>query len=311
VGKVWFSILVERTISDLAFAAAQDLAMRAGALDYRMIHVPYGRVDCARNTIAREFCSQTSDPDDVLIMLDCDHEHPHDVLEKLAADVWGHDLDVVAALAFRRAEPFDPQMYRRAADGQLLNPASWGQGLIEADAVGMAAIAIRRRTFTRLETTESYKPPWFRFWYPSGQNEQYPSEDVFFCIACRGAGIKIFCDTRVICPHLTNAAIGEEQWRRYLADHPDEYEKREAVPPMEAAPPPPEKPLLSPRLQETLNHIVAGHTNAEIAATMVNSVKTVEMNKERIKEKLNIEHTTEIIPAAIAAGLVSGINSGG
>ena len=171
MAQVYYSVLIERTIPDHAFSAFMDMAMRAGHLGYARINIGYSRVDVARNTVAKAFILQTKSDDDTLVMLDCDHTHPDDVVERLAR----HDEDVVVALAFRRCPPYDPQIYRHGQAGNLVQPTEWGQGLLKIDAFGMAAIAIKRRVFRKLdESGMSY--PYFRFWYPKGMGlrEQVP-----------------------------------------------------------------------------------------------------------------------------------------
>lgn len=228
VAQVYFSILPERTIPEAAYASLMDMAMRAGARGYARINIGYTRVDVARNTVVKAFLLQPNpEPDDTLIMLDCDHTHPHDVLERLAR----HDEDVVVALAFRRCPPYDPQIYRHGPDGRLIQPSEWGQGLLKIDAFGCAAIAIKRRTFAKLDAS-GLLYPYFRFWYPKGMtlDNSFPSEDIFFGLACEAAGIECYCDTTVVCPHLTVGTVEEESWANWLTDHPEMVLEGQDVP---------------------------------------------------------------------------------
>lgn len=215
--QVYYSVLMERTIPDYAFAGFMDMAMRAGWKGFARINIGYSRVDVARNTVVKAFLGQTTDPDDTLIMLDCDHVHPDDVLERLAA----HNEDVVVALAFRRCEPYDPQIYRFGPDNRLIQPSEWGKGLLPIDAFGCAAVAMKRRVFTKLEA-QGIAYPWFRFWYPKGMgmDNNFPSEDIFFGLACKSAGIGCYCDTTIVCPHLTAGTVDDGTWAAYLKDNP-------------------------------------------------------------------------------------------
>jgi hypothetical protein len=120
VGQVFYSILLERSLPEGAVGPLFDVNRRAGELGYRRIHVPYTRTEIARNKMAEAFLGATKDPDDVLVMLDCDHEHPEWVVERLA----GYGVPIVAALAFRRGEPFDPQAYLWV-DGEARQPSTW------------------------------------------------------------------------------------------------------------------------------------------------------------------------------------------
>jgi hypothetical protein len=216
--QVYYSVLPERTIPEHGFASLMDLAMRAGAQGFARINIGYSRVDVARNTVVKAFILQSKSDDDTLVMLDCDHTHPDTVVERLAR----HDEDVVVALAFRRCPPYDPQIYRHGPEGVLIQPSEWGQGLLKVDAFGCAAIAIKRRAFRKLDD-HGMLYPYFRFWYPKGMklDNSFPSEDIFFGLACEAAGIECYCDTTVVCPHLTVGTVDDVSWTNYLEDHPE------------------------------------------------------------------------------------------
>jgi hypothetical protein len=216
--QVYFSVLPERTIPEHAFAGFLDLSMRAGAQGFARINIGYSRIDVARNTVVKAFILQSKSDDDTLVMMDCDHTHPHDVVERLAR----HNEDVVCALAFRRCPPYDPQIYRHNEEGVLVQPSEWGQGLLKIDAFGFAAVAIKRRAFRKLEDS-GIAYPWFRFWYPKGMtfDNSFPSEDIFFGLACESAHIDCYCDTTVVCPHLSIGVIDQKSWDDYVADHPE------------------------------------------------------------------------------------------
>lgn len=216
MSQVYWAVLMERTIPDYAFAAFMDMSMRAGNKGYARINVGYTRIDVARNRVAQTFVESTDDPDDVLIMLDMDHIHSRDTLDRLAA----HGQDVVAALAFRRCPPYDPQMYKLVNDA-LVQPSTWEPGLLEVDAFGMAAFAVRRRVFDALEERGVHYP-WFRFWYPNVPMAQqsFPSEDIFFCMCLGAAGIPMYVDTTLVAPHLTVSTVADDTWAAYLEDNP-------------------------------------------------------------------------------------------
>jgi hypothetical protein len=206
-----------------------DMSMRAGALGYHRINVGYSRIDVARSQIVRTFLEAGDDPDDTLVMMDMDHIHPRDTIERLA----DHEHDVVAALAFRRCPPYDPQMYKIHEDGTLVQASSWDTGLVEVDAFGMAAFATKRRVYRKLEEAGA-NFPYFRFWYPRVPMEQqgYPSEDIFFCMCLKAAGIPMLVDTGLVSPHLTMSTVDDNTWFEYLADNPAMVEGRvTAMPP--------------------------------------------------------------------------------
>jgi two-component system response regulator NreC len=62
---------------------------------------------------------------------------------------------------------------------------------------------------------------------------------------------------------------------------------------------------LSVREREVFDLILNGHSNAELAARLFISVKTVETHRTRINRKLNVHSTGELIRFAAVNGLVS------
>jgi hypothetical protein len=215
VPQVFFSFLMERQgmANDVAFGAAAKILLRAGARDYGYIHAGYERVDTARNRICDAFMAGSQDPDDVMIMFDADHDYPIDTIERLIS----HNKPVVSALAFRRCEPFDPQIYRykswedQGAGKSLVsieNILDFEPGrLMEIGQTGFAAVAIRRSVLEKIPR------PWFRFWYP--QPDHYPGEDFYFCLECKRMNIPIFCDTSVILPHYATWHIDENTFASF------------------------------------------------------------------------------------------------
>lgn len=63
---------------------------------------------------------------------------------------------------------------------------------------------------------------------------------------------------------------------------------------------------LSPREVEVLKLIGLGHTNAEIAAKLFISVRTVESHRARIQHKLHVSTRAELVRYAIERGLLDG-----
>lgn len=214
--KVYWSVLLERTIGDTANNSLLNVAMTCGGLGYTRISVPYMRTDAARNTLVKAFLEMPDpDPNDYIVMLDDDHDHPPNIVSQLVA----HGVDIVSALAFRRSEPYDPIFFVRCADGKLHAPIEWVNGLYEMDAVGTGAIAIQRWVFKALDAA-GYHWPYFRYTYPDGM-KQFPTEDIYFMEHCEAIGIKAYCDTTLEIPHLTAGIIDSKTWQEWRADHPD------------------------------------------------------------------------------------------
>ena len=222
MARVWFAILMERSIEQTACAALFDVCMNAGANGYRRISLPYMRTDTARNRIIAAFLKEATEPDDVLVMLDADHAHPSDTVQRLADNP--HDIGVIGALAFRRGEPHDPCVFFRAGE-KLVQPHEWEQGRIKATIVGTGAIAVKRWVFDALNDRGDVQGGlFFRYAY-NIESEQQPSEDIYFGLACELAGIPHYCDTTLVIPHLTTAGIDEWSYRAWMEDHPEREAK--------------------------------------------------------------------------------------
>lgn len=217
--NIFWSVLMERSVQQEAVLALLDVAMTAGQVGATKIGLPYTRTDMARNRIVQAFRRSATSPDDVLVMLDCDHAHPSDVIPRLAADIGSENLGIVAGLAFRRSHPHDPLWYVRQADGRLLNPAVFEPGLYRCDAVGTGAIAIQRWVFDRL--VEVHQEPFYFFKYEYCDGELSPSEDIYFCSLCEKASIPCHVDCSLVLPHLRIEQVAGDTWAAYLAGHPN------------------------------------------------------------------------------------------
>jgi DNA-binding NarL/FixJ family response regulator len=62
---------------------------------------------------------------------------------------------------------------------------------------------------------------------------------------------------------------------------------------------------LTPRELEILQHIVAGETNAQTAAALAISVKTVEWHRANLMSKLNVHSVADLVRYAIEKDLTS------
>ena len=61
---------------------------------------------------------------------------------------------------------------------------------------------------------------------------------------------------------------------------------------------------LTDRERQTLNMIVAGKTNKEIAVQLSISPKTVDKHRTSLMQKLNVHSLAELIALALKAGLI-------
>ena len=215
--NIFWAVLLERSIQEWAVQSLLNVALDAGGIGAKRMILPYMATDAARNRLVRAFCEMTQEPDDVLIMLDCDHTHPQRILQMLAR----HKVGVVGALAFMRHPPHNPCAFVRGKDGKLHAMATWEQadGLIECSIVGTGAIAIKRWVFDRLAKA-GMEPPYFRYEY--NNDKQHRTEDMYFGACCEAANISHYVDIGCEIPHLTTGEITHDSWSEWLNDNPDQ-----------------------------------------------------------------------------------------
>ena len=138
-----------------------------------------------------------------ILFLDDDHILPPDTFLRL----WKLDAPVAAALAFKRVQPYDPVIgtfgiMQQGQTGVFLKPEWIHTGARKVDAVGFAGVLIRLSVF---ETLTEKKLDWFK-WGELG-------EDFSFCLACKDAGIEIWCDTDLVLDHIgDNMVVNEETY---------------------------------------------------------------------------------------------------
>ena len=218
--RVFFAALKEKNLEQTAISSIEAIHYMAGKSNYVRLSMAAQRTDTARNILVNAFLGEATEPDDVLVMLDYDHNHPIDIIDRLVA----HNLDVVGALAFRRGEPFFPCAFFAQADGTLKHPETWEPKVYRCDAIGTAAIAIRRRVFDKFDSL-NFMQAWFRFSYPEG-SPVHPSEDMYFSHCCNIAGVPIHCDMGLITPHLSIGQIDASTWHQWLSDNPTKFREK-------------------------------------------------------------------------------------
>src|ERR1044071_1567025 len=107
--KVYVAVVMDKYLEQYAVNALLQVAAHCGKHGFDQILWPSQRVDVNRNNIVRMFLQASKRDDDTLVMLDSDHVHPADIVERLVA----HDVGVVGALAFTRGAPFMPCFFFR------------------------------------------------------------------------------------------------------------------------------------------------------------------------------------------------------
>lgn len=173
----------------------------------------YFRTDVARNSAAAKLLETDFTH---ILMLDADHRHPMNIIQRLAQWVIEDpDRWVVGGLNFRRGEPYDPCVGVIGEDGEFYTPHEWDDGLIEVDRLGTGSVLIAREVFETLEK------PYFYYSYEHADEDTYPSEDYPFSEKCREAGIKLWCDTGAVSPHAMTTFVDENTYRAYCEQHPE------------------------------------------------------------------------------------------
>lgn len=209
--KICVGVLHERAMSyaDKVFPRFWGIAQQGVPL----LTQSYGRTDVIRNKMAVQFLKSYFTH---LIMLDVDHMHPTDIVQRFARWVLRDPgVQIVGGLNFRRGEPYDPCCFVLGDNGSYYTPVDWDQGLVEVDALGTGSIMIAREVFEMIE------PPWFYNDYSKVWEDEWPGEDMGFCEKCRASGIKMWVDTTTTSPHMIDAFVDEGCFRTYNADHND------------------------------------------------------------------------------------------
>jgi hypothetical protein len=208
--RVVVGVPLERTVPSQVFASFWAIAQRG----WPLIDSGYGRTDVNRNTFAQTLLDSDGTH---LLMLDLDHLHAPDVVERHAR--WAldrPDCQVIGGMHYRRGEPFDPCAFAYGADGSLYPLADWPRGgLIEVHALGHGSLLVHRSVFEQLA------PPWWGYDYGRASEGVYPTEDMYFCYLCREAGIRLWVDTSISSPHLMTTVVTEEVSRAWRESHPE------------------------------------------------------------------------------------------
>jgi len=192
------------------------------------IESDYNRTDVQRNKFGIQLL-KSKDYTHVL-MLDADEVHPPQTVSRLAQRVRDNpEIEVIAALAYRRGEPYEPMAYRLAGKDQLeaMIEAAYAPGLYECDAMSTGAMMIARSVFERLPY------PWFQYDYRAAASLAWPdcalesidniglrSEDLYFCELCRNAGIKLWIDTTVQSAHAARRWVTRDTFVEHMKETP-------------------------------------------------------------------------------------------
>jgi hypothetical protein len=179
------------------------------------IEMDYTRTDLARNKVSMHFLKTDFTH---LLMLDIDHTHPMDIVQRLSRWFLYDKLSggqlvedgpawVIGGLNFRRSYPHDPCAFVLDENGRVCAPKEWGDGLMRVNLLGTGSMMIAR------EALEAVPPPWFWNDYSQAWGDVYPGEDLGFCRKLIEHKIPVFADTTVTSPHITTRSIDENDYR--------------------------------------------------------------------------------------------------
>ena len=215
--RILIGVPLERTISHASLVFHRFIEIAAQVAVF--LKQDYTRTDLARNRFATKLLESDYTH---LLMLDLDHVHPADIVQRLARWVlMNPEIEVVGGLNFRRSEPYEPCCFFLDREHGTVNaPADWGKGLMKVDYIGTGSILIAREVFEKIE------PPWFYNVYGIEANwaDEWPGEDIGFSEKCQKAGVNMYVDTTTTSPHISERLIAEQTFRAYLEQHPERYQ---------------------------------------------------------------------------------------
>lgn len=177
-------------------------------------HPPFigGRTDVNRNKVGHWMLLPEQRRYTHVAMLDADHLHQADIVERMARWVMqDRDRLVIGTLNFRRSPPYDPCLFKSNGNGGFVPMYDWQPGLVETPLMGHGAILISRKVFEQID------PPWWFYPYGAAADAHYPAEDTGFCHRMRTAGITMYCDTTITSPHLYTVGATAGTHREYRA----------------------------------------------------------------------------------------------
>jgi hypothetical protein len=199
-----------RNVETAAFLHWITLIQHWGADGVAVIGTSDGPTALLREFLTRKFIEEKEYTH--LLMLDTDHAHPVDIIQRLSRwlDNEARPL-VVSGLNYQRKSPYRPCAFMfDGPDLGILPITRWPSGLVRVDAVGAASLLVAREVFERIPA------PWWEFVY-HGPHKKLIGEDIWFCARCREAGIDIYVDTTTTSPHLGEQWIADPQFRGWMA----------------------------------------------------------------------------------------------
>lgn len=111
-----------------------------------------------------------------------------------------HDVDIVTCNFITKEHPFEPYLFEHIADfGLLPIPLEKSPTLIHVDACGLGGVLVKSSVFRALDE------PWLAV------NDEFKTDDLYFCRKAVAAGFAIHCDLAVSSGHITKGSV----WPRW------------------------------------------------------------------------------------------------
>lgn len=210
--RILIGIPLPMYMNSVPFYAFWKIASRG----WPIIELPPDRCDAARNIYARKAAKSGATH---LCLLDADHIHPPDIVERLARWVIADPKkQVICGWQHRRTKPYNPCVYVKMEDGNYywLHEKPEGEPLLEVQGVSAASILVD------VEIFKTIPAPWWSYTYKHADEDLYPGTDGAFSALMREHGIRMYCDTSITSPHMNNfASVSHETYQAYC-----QYEQR-------------------------------------------------------------------------------------
>ena len=213
IPKVLIVVPCERAVMVEALDGLIQIAGRVKRYGWTWFNFGYRRTDIARNMMAHWLVDHKGI--DYLCMLDSDHKHPGDIVERLVACAMADPrIKIVGGMNYRRGQGHEPMAYRYVSDHQMVPIKPPAESvLVQVDAISTSAILIHREVF------EALKPPWFQYLYNHYDKGLNSSEDISFCRRIRKeTDYEIWVHTGIVSPHLMVMGLADGSlYKEYLA----------------------------------------------------------------------------------------------
>lgn len=156
---------------------------------------------------------------DWLLFIDDDMQWEPDALAQLletkaALEEQGIFPDVLGALCFRRAAPYQPTIYVQTENGYAFLE-SWDTDVVDIDATGMAFALVTKQGIERM--IQGPMPPYEDRIQMDGVPDIFKwygqlGEDLRFCQDVKAAGGRVMVDTRIQIRHIGEKAFGMDDY---------------------------------------------------------------------------------------------------